>query len=213
MALETAMRDTKAVVGKITDGRFKPGSSAELAHAIVGSMANRMEGYVSGLATKIAELERRVMKGDSKDPEEELEELFKVRHELLTVRTMAAGGREVYTRMAALTRFLPEHAHPFIEDIIDRYDRVAALCDSEKEFLQGVVDFYQSRTSTKINVAMERLALISALVLPVTAVASIYGMNIIVNERTDMVHIFGVVGAMGLVAFLMLRWARRHGWW
>ncbi|MGH2740500.1 MAG: magnesium transporter CorA family protein [Actinomycetota bacterium] len=211
--LDAALRETEAVAGKIHDGRFSPKTPAELAHALVSGLLLRLEGYVSNLANQIASLERQVMKGDFKDPEEALERLFKVRHELLTVRTMAAGSREVLMRLTSLSAFLPEQVRPFIEDLVDRFDRARNICDSEKEFLQGVVDFYQSKTSTKMNVAMERLALISALVLPVTAVASIYGMNIIVNRQTDALHIAGVVGSMALVAIVMLRWARRHGWW
>lgn len=139
--------------------------------------------------------------------------MFRLRHELLTVRTMAAECREVYARMGSLARFLPPEGRPYIEDLEDRFGRVRSLCDGEKEFLQGVVDFYQSRTGTKMNIAMERLALIAAVLLPITAVASIYGMNVIVNTRTDFPHVVGVLGAMALLSLGMLRWAKRHGWW
>jgi Mg2+ and Co2+ transporter CorA len=213
VGLEAALRETASVLDKLEGGRFRPGTPAELAHAIVSGLVTRLETYVSKLASEIAALEREVMHGKSKDPEETLEMLFKIRHELLTVRTMAAGSREILARLATIGQFLPEEVRPFVEDLVDRYDRARNICDSEKEFLQGVVDFHQSRTATKMNIAMERLALITALVLPVTAVASIYGMNIIVNEQTDPLHIAGVVGVMVIVALGMLRWARRHGWW
>ena len=41
------------------------------------------------------------------------------------------------------------------------------------------------RVATKINVAMERIALISAVLLPLTAIASIYGLNVIVSDATQ----------------------------
>jgi magnesium transporter len=131
----------------------------------------------------------------------------------VTLRTMAAHSREVCARMAALSRLLPAETHPLIEDLVDRFERITSQCDGEKEFLHGVVDFFQSLTSTRMNTAMERLALISALVLPVTAIASIYGMNVIVNRETDPLQVAGVLAAMLAVGALMLRWARRHGWW
>jgi magnesium transporter len=210
---ETALRETSVVARRLEEGRFRPGTPAELSHALVSTVAAGMESFVSSLATRVAGMERRVMSGEFQDPEEALEDMFRIRHELLTVRTMAAQSREVYARVAALARFLPEETRPFVEDVVDRFDRVRSLCDGEKEFLQGVVDFYQSRTTTKMNVAMERLALLAALVMPVTAVASIYGMNIIAPGRTQLLHVAGVLVVMGLVAAAMLRWARRHGWW
>ena len=44
------------------------------------------------------------------DPEQFLEELFRARHGLIAVRTMAALSREIYGRMATLTRFVPADA-------------------------------------------------------------------------------------------------------
>ena len=79
--------------------------------------------------------------------------------------------------------------------------------------MQGVIDFYQARTSTRMNIAMERLALIAAIVLPVTAIASVYGMNLIVGQRTDVVQLVVVLGFMALVTAGMLAWTKRMGWW
>ena len=182
---ENALRETRAVARRLLDGRFLPASAAELSHAIVSAIAAHMEVFVADLTHKVAALERRVLDRTSGDFQEALEEMFRVRHELLTLRTMAAACREMYARMAALSRFLPADSQPFIDDLVDHFERVRSVCDSEREFLQGVVDFYQSRTHVKMNIAMERLALISAVLLPLTLLAGIYGMNIIVNQETQ----------------------------
>jgi Mg2+ and Co2+ transporter CorA len=87
------------------------------------------------------------------------------------------------------------------------------MCEAEEKFLQGVLDFYQSRTATKMNVAMERLALITVILLPVTAVASIYGMNVIVNSTTDVQQLVFALVTMAVVSLATLFWARRQGWW
>jgi magnesium transporter len=211
--LEAALYETGIVRQRIEAGRFRPGSPAELSHAIVSRMARRLEAHVSTIATEIAGLERRVIKGEAQNPEEALEEMFRVRHELLTVRTNAAQSREAYARMLALSRTVPPEDRPLLEDILDQFERLRSLCDEEKEFLQGVLDFYQSRTSTKMNIAMERLALIAAVILPVSAISGIYGMNLIVRGETEVWHLALVVAAMITVAGLMLRWAKRQGWW
>ncbi len=211
--LEKAQRETRAVARRLLDGRFAPTTSAELQHAIVSLVVARMEGLVDGLTHKVAGLERRVLERHHSDFQEALEEMFQVRHELLTLRTMAAACRELYARMSALKRFLPPEAQPFIEDQMDHFERVRSVCDSEREFLQGVVDFYQSRTSAKINHAMERLTLMSAVMLPLTLLAGIYGMNIIVNPATQPLQVVMVVASMVILAGIILYWARKQGWW
>ena len=211
--LEKSLRETRAVARRLEQARFWPRSPAELSHAIVSALVARQEAFVMELTRKVATLERRVLSGEKSGFEQALEEMFRVRHELLTLRTMAAGGRELFARMAALTRHLPPESQPFIEDLVDHFERVRSVCDSEKEFLQGVVDFYQSRTTVKMNIAMERLALISAVMLPLSLLAGIYGMNIIVNEQTQTWELGVVLGTMGALAAMLLFWARRQGWW
>ena len=211
--LEKALRETRAVARRLLDGRFAPTTPAELSHAIVSMIAARMEGFVDELTRKVASLERRVIERHHGDFQEALEEMFRVRHELLTLRTMAAACHELYARMSALMRFLPPETQPFVEDLMDHFERVRSVCDSEREFLQGVVDFYQSRTSAKMNHAMERLALMSAVLLPLTLLSGIYGMNIIVNAETQPIELGWVLLSMGVVAAGVLYWARRQGWW
>ena len=52
------------------------------------------------------------------------------------------------------------------------------------DYLQGVIEFYQTRTNTKMTIAAERLAVIAAVTLPITALSSVLGMNLIVNDAT-----------------------------
>ncbi len=61
--------------------------------------------------------------------------------------------------------------------------------------------------------AMERLALIAAVLLPVSAIASIYGMNLIVGDRTDAVQLGVVLAIMAIVVGGMLVWSKRMRWW
>jgi Mg2+ and Co2+ transporter CorA len=64
-----------------------------------------------------------------------------------------------------------------------------------------------------MNLAMERLALLTAVVLPIAALASIYGMNLIVNQQTQPFALAAVLALMGFVSAVMLWWAKRQGWW
>jgi magnesium transporter len=211
--IEKALRETRAVTRRLLDGRFVPATPAELSHAIVSGIAARMESFVDELTRKVAALERQVLDRQHGDFQEALEEMFRVRHELLTLRTMASACRELYARTSALMRFLPPESQPFVDDLVDHFERVASVCDSEREFLQGIVDFYQSRTSAKMNHAMERLALMSAVLLPLTLLSGIYGMNIIVNSKTQPIELGWVLASMIIVAGGVLYWARRQGWW
>ena len=88
-----------------------------------------------------------------------------------------------------------------------------SLADGESHFLFGVIELYQTKVHTKMTVAMERLAVIAAVTLPITAIASVYGMNVIVNDETHYLQLGIVLVAMVTISLTLLRWARRQGWW
>jgi Mg2+ and Co2+ transporter CorA len=206
-------RETSAVFKRVQAGRFRPSSSSELSHAVVSAMTRHQEGFLAILALEVGLLEQRVMGDERDDPELFLEELFRARHGLIAVRTMAALSREIYGRMATLTRFVPVDALPLAADITDQFERIKGMADGETEFLQAVIEFHQARTNTKMTIAAERLAVIAAITLPITAISSVYGMNIIANDRTDFWHLAAVLVVMATISGLLLRWARRQGWW
>ena len=144
--------------------------ACELSGALVNAVADRMRDFLTELTQDVWQLERQVTGGHIGDPEKFLEELFGVRHGLLAVRTMAASSREVYGRMVRLAVFGAAGAARLV-DLEDQFRRIAAMADSQREYLQGVIEFYQTRTGTKMTIAAERLAVIAAVTLPITALS------------------------------------------
>ena len=210
---ELAFRETSAARRRIEAGRFRPSRSFELSHAIVSAMTRHQEEFLGILALEVGLLEQRVIDEEKEDPEEFLEELFRARHGLIAVRTMAALSREIYARLANLTRFVPAEGQPLIADVADQFERITAMADGETEFLQAVIEFHQAMTNTKMTIAAERLAVIAAVTLPITALSSIYGMNLIVNETTHWGQLVVVLAVMITMSGILLRWAKRQGWW
>jgi Mg2+ and Co2+ transporter CorA len=213
VAPEVALRETRAVLGRLESGRLRPSSSFELSYGIVSAVARHQETFVATLAQETGRLEQRLMGDEVADPEQFLEELFRARHELLVVRTMATLSREIYGRMVALERFVPGASQTLVADLADQFARVNGLAEGQRDFLDGVIEFYQTRTNTKMTIAAERLAVIAAVTLPITALSSIYGMNVIVNDHTHVVQLGVVLAVMAAMSLVLLRWTKRQGWW
>ncbi|MCU7730045.1 magnesium transporter CorA family protein [Actinoplanes sp. KI2] len=190
---EVALLDTEAVRHRIERGVLTPGSPFELSHAIVMAMTRREIDLIARLAKESGRLEQRVMLGEERDdPEAFLEELFQIWYELLAVRTMAVHSGATYTRMTKQARDLPEIAPPLLSDIADQFDLVKSMADGQREFLHGVIEFYQTRSSTQTTVAAEKVATIGvqqnddmrritawvAIVAVPTAVTGFFGQNV-----------------------------------
>jgi len=208
-----AQVETDGVLARIEGGRFRPTTPAELSYAITSAVARRQSGLIREVAAKLPGLERQVMSSQLRDPEALLESMFLIRHELITTRTMAAQCHDIWVRMGDIRRMADDPDAVRARDLADQFDRVRSLADGEAHFLFGVIELYQTKVHTKMTVAMERLAVIAAVTLPVTAIASVYGMNVIVNQHTHYVELVVVLAVMIAISLMLLRWARRQGWW
>ena len=210
--LDAAYVETSAITRRLEDGRLCPSRPWEVSAALVGVLTGRLRDFLTELTQDVWRLERQVTAGHMGNPENFLEELFGVRHGLLAVRTMAAMSREVYGRISRLSVF--GHAGTAgLDDLEDQFRRIAAMADSQREYLQGVIEFYRTCTETKMTIAAERLAVIAAVTLPITALSSVMGMNVIVNDSTHWGAVWLLLAVMGVMSLLLLIWARRQGWW
>jgi len=211
--LESALRETNSVAARLDSGRLHPTSPFGLTYAIVSSIARREAEMVAEIAREVGLMEQEVMADNDEDPQKFLSQLFAARHELLTIKTMAAQGSEIYRRAIKLTTFAPPEGLALMKDVLDQYETVAHISDAQLTFLMGVTEFYRARTDTKMTIAAERLAVIAAVTLPITSLSSVLGMNVIVNDSTH----WGWVGLLLLVMIVMslilLRWAHKQGWW
>jgi magnesium transporter len=210
---DVPLRETRAVLARVEAGRAHPTTAFALSYSIVTALTRYQEAFVEMLTRDVWRLEQQVTSGHFGDPEQLLEELFRARHGLLAVRTMAALSREAYGRLGVVSRSISLVDRPLVADLFDQFNRVRDVADGQREYLQGVIEFYRTRTETKMTIAAERLAVIAVVTLPITALSSIYGMNIIVNAETDFVLLAIALIVMAAISGVLLRWAKRQGWW
>jgi magnesium transporter len=192
-----ALRETRAVLARIKAGRLTPATGFELSYAIVSALTRDQEDFVESVTKDVWRLEQQVTGGELGDPEEFVTELFQARHGLLAVRTMAALSAAIYGRMATLPR-VSSDGRRLVADMADQFERVRSVADGEKEYLQGVIDFYQTVLTLRATLAtqaqneeVERLTQASytqneevkkisawaAILFAPTLVGTIYGMN------------------------------------
>lgn len=230
---EVALRETRAVLARIEAGRLRPATPFELSHAIVSALIRTQETYVEARTSDVWRLEQRVTGGSVGDPEAFLDALFRARHGLLAVRTMGALGAAIYGRMTALTGISSE-GRRFVADIADQLDRVRGMADGEREYLQGVIEFYQ--TTLTINAAtigqaqneevkrlteagyaqneeIKKISAWAAILFAPTLIGTVYGMNF-----THMPELHWAIGypsalvLMALSSIALYLVFKRRGW-
>ncbi|HEY0237705.1 MAG TPA: magnesium transporter CorA family protein [Friedmanniella sp.] len=211
--MDEALRETREVAERLERGRLRPTSPFGLTYAIVSTIVRHETDMVNELAREVGLLEQAVIAAVDEEPQQFLGKLFTVRHALLTIKTMASQASEIYRRAVTIIDFAPPDGLQKMRDVLDQYERVSSIAQSQLDFLQGVTEFYRARTDTKMTIAGEKLAIIAALTLPTTAISSVMGMNVIVNAQTHWPLLIILLVIMVTLALLLLRWAKRQGWW
>ena len=86
------------------------------------------------------------------------------------------------------------------------------MLENYKEVIEALEDTNESVLSHRVNDILRVLTSISVIVLPLTLLASIWGMNVGVPGERDMTAFWIIVGAMVFLLVGMVGYFRRRGW-
>lgn len=160
---EAALRETGRVRQRIERGSFQPESALELSYAIGTSLVEHEKDLVAQLAEKSGELEVEVTDDKPDEPEQLLKRLFTVEQELLAIRTMSTHTAETYRALASGIRAAPranDHLRDthLLDDLAGRFAMVRSMADGQRDFVHGVIEFFQAVTSTQLAADAQRTA-------------------------------------------------------
>jgi len=111
--------------------------------------------------------------------------------------------------------FIREGMEVYFGDIVDGFSRAWDELEDHREVIEGLSATSESITSYRINETMRALTVISVVLLPLSVLAGIYGMNVQLPFAFDAQNpytFWGILGAMlatvvGLLAFFRIkRW-------
>ncbi len=109
---------------------------------------------------------------------EAIQEIFRVKKQLLYLRRSITPLRDVFNTL--LRREQPIFAretHVYFQDVFDHIIRVADTIDTLRDMLGSTMDAYLSVSGNRMNVVMKRLTSVATILMSVTLISSVYGMN------------------------------------
>lgn len=191
---------------------------AWIAHAVMDRLVDEYLPLVDRFDTQIEAVEQHIFaakkKARKKGEPGSMRRILRLRRSLQMLRRTTIYQREILLRLArADFDEIPREAMPFYRDVYDHFARVTELVDSYRELTNGVLEAHFSMQSQQMNEIMKRLTLISTIMLPLTLIAGIYGMNF--EHMPEIQSPLGypiVLGVMGLLdAYLFYRF-RKARW-
>ncbi len=208
------MRSVAAVRDKLAaSARAPQGGPSHLLYLIYDQLIDHYFPIVDDTAEEIEELEARIF--DMPQPAH-LQRILGLRRRLATLRRVMLPHRQVFSHLANSSNHLPfldAQAALYFRDIHDNVFRLADAIDLQRDALANAKDTYLSVVSQRTNDIMKVLTLFSAILLPLTFIAGVYGMNF---ENMPELHsrygYFATLGTMVAVGLALAGWFRRKRW-
>jgi len=108
-----------------------------------------------------------------------VEDISLLRRDVISFRRIVWPMRAVIGSLEPrIRRFTPLDLSVYFGDMTDHVDRIWDGLDEYKEIIEGLNDTHDSLASNRTNNVMRMLTIIATILLPITVVASIFGMNI-----------------------------------
>jgi len=197
------------------EGRLLSRSADFAAYRILDGIVDGYYRVLDEIATDIEAVEDAVI--ESPD-EATLEVITGIRRELLSIRRLLWPTRDA---ASVLARGDPEQIDPSVEkyyrDVYDHLVELVELTETYRDLAAGAREVYLNALSASTNEVMKTLTVVATIVLPLTLVVGVFGMNFADSpyNMPELAWTFGypatMVGMLG-VAIVMIAYFRRAGW-
>jgi magnesium transporter len=150
-------------------------SPAVLLHFLLDELVDHYLPIIDRIAEEIDDLETHVFEESAGDVHQHI---VRLKRGMSALRRIVGPQRDT---VLALTRdefqAIPADLRPYLRDVYDRLARVSDLLDSFRDETATLLELHVSIVSNRLNEVIKRLTVLATIGLPLTVVASWYGMN------------------------------------
>ena len=169
------------------------------------------------IGNKLDALEDEIFEGRSEDL---VRDISNAKQEIINFRKVIRPQRPVLRDLEKVkSRYLASDLdlEIYFDDIVDAHERIWDMLENYKEVIVALEETNESILSHRVNDILRVLTAISVIVLPLTLLASIFGMNVGLPGGGDPVtgsdiHFWVVVGIMLAILLAMVGYFRKRRW-
>jgi magnesium transporter len=194
-------------------GRAREAGADYLAYLLIDAVVDAYFPVIDALSERMHLLEEEALGAAASGST--LLRLTRLRHDLINVRRAVWPMREVVSILQREESALvaPE-TRVFLRDVYDHAVQALEIVESLRETAVSVMEVFLSVQNQRLNEVMKVLTVIATIFIPLTFIASIYGMNF--KHMPELESWWGypaVLGVMFLTAGGMIAYFKWRGWW
>lgn len=202
---------------EITQENLLRGSSAihisatALAHEVLDALVDLYFPVLETLEIHLQNLEDIIEANPASDI---VKDFFDLRRTILQLRRTSLKQQEIFYGLSHRDiSFISKPDVLLFRDIYDHMVRIVEMSESSREILSGILNIHLSLVSNRMNDVMRILTIFSAILLPLTFIVGIYGMNFEhMPELRNPYGYYTVLCFMALITLGMLGYFRYKRW-
>ncbi len=197
------------------DDRFLKNGADHLLYRLMDEIVTSFMPVVEQLDLSLDQIEDEIF---GKYTPGTLEKLFSIKRSVLYLRRILAPQRETLNKLARdQFEVIDERDRIYFRDVYDHLVRMYDITESVRELVSGALDSYLSVTNNRLNDVMKTLTIITTLFMPISFIASFFGMNffqpsIPLAAWTSMPAFLITLLIVVLTPIAMFVWMRRRRW-
>ena len=189
---------------------FSQGSSY-LLYRIIDRLVDYCLPILNRISANIEQIEDNIFA--SKGMPRAIEDISVLRRDVISFRRIIWPMRAVIGSLEPkIRRFTKMDLAVYFGDMIDHVDKIWDALDEYKEIIVGLNDTHDSLATNRTNEVMRMLTIIATILLPLTVVASVYGMNIPLPFQDSGYSLIFVLFIWVVIVTGILYFFRRNRW-
>jgi len=183
--------------------------SGYLLYRIIDSCVDASFPMLRKMGNKLERIEEDIFEGRS---EEIVRDISNVKQEIINFRKIVRPQRATFRDLERnKARYIPEDLDIYFDDINDAWERIWDMLENFKEVVEGLESTNESVLAHRGNQTFRILTAFSVMLLPLTLIASIWGMNVHVPGQGEKVPFYMVLGLMVVTLGGLLYYFRKRG--
>jgi magnesium transporter len=193
----------------LRDDLFSKGSGYLLYH-VLDDLFDYCFPILDKIGHKLDTVEDEMFEGRA---EEVVRDISNVKQEIISYRKIIKPERATLRVLERRTeRFLPEALDVYFDDIVDSAERIWDLLDNYKEVVEGLESTNESVISHRQNEVLRILTVFSVIILPLTLISGVFGMNVAFPGTGTETAFWVIAGLMLVVMGGMIGFFRYKRW-
>jgi magnesium transporter len=193
----------------LREATFSKGSGY-LLYKIVDTCVDASFPMLRKMGVKLDELEDDIFEGRSS---EIVRSISDTKQEIINFRRIVRPQTAVLRDLESVKqRYLQEELEIYFDDISDAAERIWDTLENYKEVIEALESTNESVLSHRLNDSLRVLTAVSVVLLPLTLIASLFGMNVPIPGQSAEFSFLGILAVMALLLIGMVAYFRRRGW-